>query len=109
MTNPNEYYFSTPIMSKEEPGFEEFTRPTVVVTSKKIWDTQNTLDYTILGNKYTDLYPNLGFPEFMGEVMENYFQPMKPMTCEDLKADLEKKGFIHNSSLDDLAKEILNL
>jgi hypothetical protein len=101
-----EYYFSTPRMSNEGEG----SRPTVAVTSKEIWDKQHKLDYYELGDsKYSALWKALKVPEVMAEASENYFQPQKPMTCDELKAYLEKQGLTHNADLDKCLDDFFEL
>jgi len=110
MTNPRDYYFSTPIMSTVEPGEEGCERPTVIVTRKSIWDDQKELDYYVLSNSqaYSKVYDAIGCPPVMVEWEENFFQSNGRMTCDQLRAYLEQRGLTHNPALDEQLKDFLS-
>ena len=106
MAKSGEYYFSTLVMSEEGSA----SRPTVIITSKKIWDSEKRLDYYAVPDKeYAKIHKLLKKPKSMAEAMENYFQPIEPMSCEELKSYLGQKRFIYNSELDCLLEEFLRL
>jgi hypothetical protein len=98
----NKFYFSTPVVNPHCPY--GLPHPCVAITERVAWDRAQTFE---LCHDLNMWLRKKGF----GELTSGIYQADSPelMTCEAVKSFLETKGMIHNSALDPVLMESLEL